>query len=235
MLSGSRVFVFWEVLVVVKYQFSLTGFMPLLMHADDIEGADELKAWRNDASNKNVSVPGDDRSPPWSWQTYLYRSNGSVVMPSENIMASLRVAGAKMILKNKKTFKEASQSGLLITSEHCEFLCNGESVDFSLIDSLRHDSSVTFRDHITYCRDNGFDLDVRRAKVGTNKHIRVRAKFSTWSVSGELVTLVPEFNDGNVSDLFRLAGRAGLCDWRPSAPKSPGPYGQFEAEIVRIK
>jgi len=222
-LSGSRVFVFWEVLVVVKYQFSLTGFMPLLMHADDIEGADELKVWRNDTNNKNVSVPGDDRSPPWSWQTYLYRSNGSVVMPSENIMASLRVAGAKMILKNKKTFKEASQSGLLITSEHCEFRCNGESVDFASIDSLRHDSSVTFRDHITYCRDNGFDLDVRRAKVGTNKHIRVRAKFSTWSVSGEL------------ADLFRLAGRAGLCDWRPSAPKSPGPYGQFEAEIVRIK
>ena len=54
-----------------KVAFELVGEMPLLMHWDNIEGGDTLKEWRQDPKNKNQSVPGDDRSPSWTWQTYL--------------------------------------------------------------------------------------------------------------------------------------------------------------------
>lgn len=55
--------------------FELTGTTPLLMHADDVDAADALIEWRQKPDNKNISKPGDDRSPPWAWQTYLYRDN----------------------------------------------------------------------------------------------------------------------------------------------------------------
>jgi len=46
----------------MEYKFKLTGATPLLVHADDVEKADLLKAWRKNPENKNLSVPGDDRS-----------------------------------------------------------------------------------------------------------------------------------------------------------------------------
>lgn len=97
-----------------KFKFQMTGFMPLLMHADNIEGSDELQEWRRNPANKGVTVAGDDRSPGWTWQTYCYHDGENIVMPSENVMVALRQAGAQMILKKQKTFKEITQSGLLI-------------------------------------------------------------------------------------------------------------------------
>jgi len=213
-----------------KFQFKLSGFMPLLMHADDIDGADELKAWRTDPANKDLGVPGDDRSPAWTWQTYLYHADGKVVMPSENIMAALRVAGAKLQLKGKKTFKEATQSGLLMSAEHCQFTVNDQPVAMAGILALR---GKVFSAHAEYARDNGFHLFVKRAKVGTAKHIRVRAKFDNWAVSGIVHATRPELTEAIVPQLFSLAGTAGLCDWRPSG-KTPGPYGQFDAVVKEI-
>jgi len=36
-----------------------------------------------------------------------------------------------------------------------------------------------------------------------------------------------------LQQLFELAGKAGLCDWRP-AGKTPGPYGQSDAVVTEI-
>jgi hypothetical protein len=95
----------------------------MLMHADDVEAADRLMAWRKDPSNNELSTPGDDRSPPWTWRTYLYAGeidgHQQVVVPSANVMAALRYAGSQMTLKGNKTFKKLSQSGIAILEEFC--------------------------------------------------------------------------------------------------------------------
>lgn len=213
-----------------KFRFTLTGFMPLLMHADNIDGADELQAWRKNPANKGVTVAGDDRSPAWTWQTYCYHDGEHIVMPSENIMVALRQGGAQMILKRQKTFKEATQSGLLISSEACELRCQGKQIKWSDVLGMRE---KTFAEQAAACKKLGFDLFVKRAKVGTSKHIRVRPKFGEWSVTGEIMVLKPEITPEILEQLFNLAGKAGLCDWRPSG-KTPGPYGQADAEIVEV-
>lgn len=213
-----------------SFRFTLTGFMPLLMHADNIEGSDELSAWRKQPSNKGLSVPGDDRSPAWTWQTYCYHDGDHVVMPSENVMVALRQAGAQMILKGNKTYKEATQSGLLISTEACEFRSAGKQIKWSDILAMREKS---FAEQSAACKKMGFELFVKRAKIGSSKHIRVRPKFGNWTVSGEINILKPEINAEILQQLFELAGKAGLCDWRP-AGKTPGPYGQSDAVVTEI-
>jgi len=79
-------------------------------------------------------------------------------------------------------------------------------------------------------RKLGFRLFLKRAKIGTSKHVRVRPRFDSWSVRGEIETLAPELTFEVVSQLFQLAGRVGLCDWRPGC-KTPGPFGMFAATV----
>jgi len=214
-----------------KFKFTLTGLMPLLMHADSIEGSDELQEWRRDPTNKDVTVAGDDRSPTWTWQTYCYHNGQHIVMPSENIMVALRQAGSQIILKKQKTFKEITQSGLLVDGESCEFRCAGKQVKWIDILSLR---DKTFSQQSAACKKLGFDLFAKRASVNKKKHVRVRPKFPVWSVSGEIMVLKPEITGDILKTLFELAGKGGLGDWRPSG-KTPGPYGQADAVVTEIK
>lgn len=211
-------------------KFTLTGITPLLMHADDVEAASTLADWRKAPENKNVSVPGDDRSPPWTWQTYLYRdAEGLVAMPADNVMVCLRQAGAKMILKGQKTFKEITQSGLLIADETLDFTIGGKSIEVAQFVDARDDS---FADQKKAADKAGFDLLVKRAKVGNSKHVRVRPKFTGWEISGLIQVLAPEITFDHLKTLFALAGDVGLCDWRPGC-KTPGRFGMFEAKVAK--
>lgn len=213
----------------MDYEFTLNGLMPLLMHADDVMASDDLMAWRKSPKNKSVSVPGDDRSPAWTWQTYLYSDGSHLAMPQENILAALRYAGAKIISKGQTTFKAMTQSGLLVGSDFCEFLVDGHQVAIADLNAFR---DAAFSEHVAGARKFGFDLSVKRAKVGTAKHVRVRPKFDHWAVRGTIQVNEPAITFDVLSQLFEIAGRlAGLGDWRPSAKTSPGPYGMFTAEI----
>lgn len=206
------------------YKFRLTGIMPLLMHADDVEAADSLEAWRKAPENKNMSKAGDDRTPAWTWQTYLYSDGTSVTIPSQNLMVAIRQAGTQMILKKQKTFKEISQSGLLIPTEFLSFTVGGKPITMASMDALH---GKPFPDQADGVRALGFRLFVKRARVRSSKHIRVRPRFDTWQVSGTIQILVPEIKEENLVQLFTLAGRVGLGDWRPGC-RTPGPYGMFE-------
>jgi len=216
----------------MNVDFELTGTMPILFHADDVEAGDELVSWRRNPENKNLSVAGDDRSPAWTWQTYLYTDGESLCWPAQNIMIGLRTGGAQFILKKQKTFKEATQSGLLITGEFCEFEGNGKQIKMESIKKLR---DLPFRAQAEAAKDLGFRLFVKRAKIGTAKHVRVRARFEKWKVRGSLQVLVPEITFEILEGIFAYAGRAGQGDWRPSSPKSPGPFGMFEAKLKKSK
>lgn len=210
-----------------ELSFELKGIMPLLMHADDVEAADELKRWRSDPANKNISVPGDDRSPPWTWQTYCYSDGTHLAYPQENIMVALRQAGAQLILKKQKTYKEISQSGLLIVSEFCEFQNNGKQVTTAPLTAVKNKS---FAEQAAAVQKHGFKLFMKRARVGTSKHIRVRPRFDNWSIKGRIQILANEITPEILTQLFNLAGRVGLGDWRPGC-KTPGPFGMFTATV----
>jgi len=213
-----------------KYRFELRGIMPLIMHADSIEGADSLQEWRKDPRNKGVSVSGDDRTPPWTWQTYLYHDGTNVVMPAENVMVALRQAGAQLILKGKKSFKEISQSGLLIDGESCDLTFGKSHLTVADVMSVR---DKQFSEQVAFAKKNGFELFMKRVRIGNAKHIRVRPKFAQWTVRAEIFVLKQEINDSILGQLFEIAGKCGLGDWRP-ASRTPGCYGQFEASVSAI-
>ena len=216
----------------MKADFVLTGLMPLLMHADDVEAADELEAWRKDPQNKDRSRAGDDRSPAWTWHNYLYHDGEHISMPSDNLMVALRGAGTQLILKGQKTYKSLTQSGILIDTEHCQFLCAGKQIPIGKIHAL-HDK--TFQDQKAGADKLGFSLFVKRAKVGQSKHVRVRPRFNDWSVRGSLQVSTEDITPDILAMLFDIAGsKCGLCDWRPSS-KTPGAFGMFSAEVKIVK
>lgn len=209
-------------------RFTLTGRTPLLMHASDVELEDMLASWRKDPANKNLSKPGDDRSPAWSWQTGVYRdADGFITMPTDNVMACLRKAGSQITLKRQTTFKSISQSGLLIAEESLDFRCHGKKISFTEIAGWRDEPFATHKANV---KKLGFDLLVKRATIGTSKHVRVRAMFSQWAVGGTIQIISPEITMENLQQLFELAGSVGLGDWRPGG-KTPGRFGMFEAEV----
>jgi hypothetical protein len=213
------------------YEFVLEGASALLMHADDIIAADELDAWRKDPKHKSVSVAGDDRSPAWSWMTGLYSDGTHVAMPSYCVMASLRQAGAKVSAR-KGSFKSMSQSGLLISSDFCRLTNRGEPIAMGDILAFKNEP---FSKHVAGARSLGFDLLVRRARIGKAKHVRVRPIFDHWRVSGLVKVLEPAITQDILAQLFDVAGRlVGLGDWRPGSPTSPGPYGMFTSTVKPV-
>lgn len=214
----------------MQIAFELRGMMPLLMHADDVEAADLMGEWRKDPANKNVSVPGDDRSPPWTWQTYCYHDGEYLSMPAAAIAVCLRQAGTQLILKRQKTFKELTQSGMLIDQEYCEFRNGGKQIPVDLLHDIRE---LPFRQQADAVRQAGFRLFVKRAVIGRAKHVRVRPRFESWSVNGTATVTATELNIDVLRQIFSFAGRIGLCDWRPGC-KTPGTFGMFSATVDKI-
>lgn len=212
----------------MNVNFRLTGISSLLMHADDIEQADLLKEWRSDPDNKSLSVSGDDRSPGWTWMTYLYSDGTNVIWPVANLMVCLRQAGAQIILKRQTTFKQASQSGLIPTDEYIDFRCGGKKVAIADVLALR---DLPFGEQCVKVRDLGFRLWAKRAAIGAKKHVRVRPRFDSWSMSGSLEVVLPEITPAVLESMFSIAGRVGLGDWRPGC-KTPGPFGRFTAKLA---
>lgn len=212
-------------------KFELTGTSSLLMHHDNIDGGDLLKDWRQSPKNKNQSVPGDDRSPPWTWTTYLYTDGAHVAIPQENVMGALLYGGTQVILKKQKTYKELSQSGILIPKEYLNFTFGGKRLAWSDVEAMR---DLPFSQQAKECQRLGFCLFAKRARVGQSKHIRIRPRFANWKISGELEVRSPDLPFDRLVEIFGYAGKAGIGDWRPSSPKRPGPYGMFTSQVTRI-
>jgi hypothetical protein len=95
-------------------------------------------------------------------------------------------------------------------------------------------ADATFVEQADMARELGFRLFIKRAKIGTSKHVRVRPRFDQWTARGEVVTTKQELTFDAVSKLFELAGSVGLCDWRPGC-KTPGPFGMFTSRLKEIK
>lgn len=213
---------------------TLTSKMPLLMHADNIDWADKMEEWKNDPNNKGKSKAGDDRTPPWRWIGCLNfddPTKGVVTIPSEYIMRCI-MAGAAMVPtgKGKTTFKSLSQSGLVCGEFQWPLLVNGNAIPMADVREVI--KAESFKENCAMAEAMGFSLFVKRAGVNGNKHIRVRPRFDNWSARGTITIVDDAITVENLRTIMEFAGRfKGLGDWRPSAPKMPGPFGTFEAKV----
>jgi len=210
------------------------GGTDLLMHSDNIVWADQMEAWAKNADNKTESKAGDDRSPPWRWLGNVYHDGTVVGIPADNLMTMLREAGAMKILKGQTTYKKLSQSSILINEQIWPIEANGRPVLWDDITGLIDEGQ--FSKHIDLVRSLGYDLLVKRARVKSAKHIRVRPRFRNWTARGSLTVLDDKkLPIEVVREFFDLGGAyCGLCDWRPSSKQSPGVFGKFAATVTQV-
>ncbi len=219
-----------------RYEVVVKGETPLLMHQDSLDWDSVVKAWEIDPDNKGISVNGDDRSPAFRWIGHLYYYDGVAVIPSDCLMTTMREGGAKCPTgKGKSTYKSLTQSGLLVDQASWPLYnpVTGKVYDVSGIEDLKKENDFTV--HEKWALDHGFELFCKRAKVGQNKHVRVRARFDSWAASGTITVLDPIIKKDSLRNILAYAGAySGLCDWRPSSPRSPGPFGRFSVELKKL-
>ena len=230
-----------------RYKVTLTGGPTgLLMHADDVIKADALQAYRGAAKAKGSgakSSPGDDRTPPWSYWTYLYSDGTNVCLTVEQLAACLMKGATefKMSGKKGKTLKAASQTLIRIVDSFWPLRVQQvgkkglQPVPTADIFAIGQDAS--FDEHTKRCLELGIILDVRRAAVAQSKHVRVRPRFAPgWQASGEVQVIDETIIDSDtLAGIFDYCGDfVGLGDWRPSSPKKPGPHGRFTATVERL-
>ena len=218
-----------------KYQMTLTGKTPLLMHRDDVEWSDKMAEWLAIPENKANSKGGDDRYPAHKWLGYVYHDGSHLALPADNIAVSMREAGAAFLVpgQSKKTFKAQTQSGMMSATPDWDFYCNGKRIEWQPFADLANEAQ--FNKHVETVREVGFDLLVQRAKVGMAKHVRVRPVFHNWSATGTLLVWDETLTTDILQKIASYAGQyKGLCDWRPSS-KTPGNFGMFDATVMEIK
>jgi len=135
--------------------------------------------------------------------------------------------------KGKETFKKQTQSGIILDQQQFELSPNGNGL--VPIDQIRNlIGNMDFNAHIETAESLGFELLVKRAKIGRMKHIRVRPMFREWVLRGSLTVMDAELTGLTKEILTTILNQAGalcgLCDWRPSSPSS-GTFGRFQPEI----
>lgn len=214
-----------------KVTLRLEGITPLLMHSDNIDWSDAMEAWMLQPANKGKSKAGDDRSPAFRWIGYLYFDPDTklVSIPCENIMAALMGGAAEVVMKGHKTFKSLSQSAIQCLDFHWPLLVNGAVIS---MDDVNECQKQDFRENCELVRALGFSLFVKRAKIGTSKHVRVRPRFDNWSASGDLLITDKQLTVELVQSIAEIAGRQkGIGDWRPSSSR-PGRFGMFSASVL---
>lgn len=217
-----------------RYSVTLKGLTPLLLHMDNIVHGERVKEWTKDPANKKNSVAGDDRCPAWTWLGYCYHADDRMVIDSDNLMAMLRDAGKKCpASKGKGSLKAATQSGIVVDQIGWPIITPKGPVKWAEFKKLENEED--FEVHVAAALDAGFELFVKRVRIGNKKWVRVRPRFDSWSVSGTITVLDTTLTTGIIETLFSQGGRfVGLCDWRPGSMSS-GRYGMFETEVKELK
>ncbi len=216
------------------YDIKIVGKTPLLMHHDNIEWADFMDEWKNNPDNKKKSKAGDDRTPAWRWLGCCYHDGEHLCIPQNNIMRSLMEGGVMVPVpggRSGKTFKAQTQSGMMSVEPNWPLYVGGGVVSWPDIEELKEEES--FSVHKELCHAMGFDLNVKRAKIGQSKHIRVRPIFAAgWEIVGSIAVWDEQITREVLSQILEYAGQyKGLGDWRPGG-RTPGPYGTYESVIT---
>lgn len=221
-----------------RFRFTLTGLTPLLLHADNVEWADRMDEWKSAAKISGTkSKAGDDRTPAWRWIGCVYNDGTRVTIPCMNLTACLSEAGKSFTDETRgkrATMKRSAVTGL--TFERADFALAGSAGEVKMADILALLDVESFAEHKAAAERLGFALDVRRLRVQSSKHVRVRPRFDVWSISGTVGVRHDQLEDAaELTRLFNHAGsQIGLCDGRPGSP-APGPYGRFTTELEAIR
>jgi hypothetical protein len=227
-----------------RYKATLDGKNPLLMHRDNLAFGESVQQWFTDPENAKNSKKGDDRTPAWTWLGCIYETYDKerFSLDPDCLMTCIREGGAKVPTgrtRGDKTYKRATQSNILIDGE-LDFTVGGRHIPVAPFRDLMHSqgSGLDFGAQLKLAEEHGFELLVKRAKIGMSKHVRVRPLFRNWRVICTL-TVLDEEGSGLTKDVlakvFQQAGTyCGLGDWRPSSPKSPGTFGTFTATLEVI-
>ena len=215
-----------------RYQVRLIGETPLLMHKDNISFGEKVRAWSKDPNNKKISVAGDDRTPAWTWLGYCYHDNKQLTVDADNLMSVLRDGGKKCPAPTGKgSMKSLTQSGIMVNEIGWPLLIKGTPLAWKDFAALENETD--FAAHEQFAVDHGFELFVKRAKIGAAKHVRVRPRFDQWEAVGSLTVLDSQITKQVLEMVLKFAGvYCGLGDWRPSSQQSPGQFGRFSVEIV---
>lgn len=216
------------------YEVTKTG-KSLMMHRDNLEWSGVLKRWEKDPANRGKSVAGDDRTPAWRWIGSLYHDGNYVALPADAVMACILGGGARVLVPNGrsgKTFKAQTQSGIVPLTAFWPIKTSAGVV--SMANILKLQTVEDFDEHLEAARAMGFELDVRRARVGQSKHVRVRPLFSSWSATGRLMVTDDQLTTDVLKTILIEAGiYVGLLEWRPSA-RRPGPFGTFTVDLKQV-
>lgn len=217
-----------------KYEVQLIGETPLLMHADNLQWAELLSKWQKDPANKKLGVAGDDRTPAWRWIGCAYNNGKIFTIPSDNLMTVLREGGAKCPTGVRGgTYKRQTQSGLVVNEADWALTVGGAPVEFGPFKAMMDVDD--FAQHEAMAAKHGFALFVKRARIGQAKHVRVRPRFDKWEAAGTITVFDETITTDVLRNVLTFAGTyAGIGDWRPSSPKSPGPYGKFTATVKEV-
>jgi hypothetical protein len=217
------------------YAVRLIGETPLLMHWDNLLWAARMERWQKDPANKSKSVAGDDRTPAWRWLGNLYVDCGRVCIPADNLQTALREGGAKVGAGRKgQTYKRHTQSGMVVNESSWPLVVGGKTLNGKELFE-RFIGIEDFAEHERMAAELGVCLFSKRARIGTSKHVRVRPRFDAWECSGTITVFDDQVIPGDaLRMILESAGSmCGLCDWRPSSPKSPGPFGRFRIEMKK--
>ncbi len=184
--------------------FTITGMVPLLMHATT--GLDKTHALSREAaaiSSKRKKTNEDEiELQRLDFCRALYFKEGvGPIIPGELVHACIRDA-AKITRDGKNVTR-----GVLVTDAYCPLQYEGPRT----VDKLWADER--FR-------------DVRAVKVSRASIMRCRPKFENWSITFSLEYDPEVLNDHTLEAIVESAGRTtGIGDYRPR-------FGRFNAERV---
>jgi hypothetical protein len=130
--------------------------------------------------------------------------------------------------------KAQTQSGIICNEIGWPLIVGGKTLDAKKLMDLTAESD--FEKHEQAATDAGFSLLVKRARVGTAKHVRVRPRFAAgWIASGTVSVVDQSISTAMLQTILTFAGAfCGVGDWRPSSP-TPGQFGRFTAEVMEMK
>jgi hypothetical protein len=216
-----------------RYNVTLSGLSPLLMHHDNVPFSDVLKVWQKTPKNKKRSVAGDDRSPAWTWLGYCYHDGKQLIVPSDNSMTAIR-DGAKLVPTGKRggSFKSVSQSAIVCNEIGWPLISAKGAIPWPALEALMDEPD--FSAHCAAATALGFELFVKRATIGMSKNIRVRPRLDSWTATGSLTVQDDRVSQEILESILSQAGAyAGLMDWRPSS-RTPGQFGRFTVRIAPL-
>ncbi len=176
-----------------RIEFVLTGIAPLMMHNERLANPrdPQTAALKKLATQRKKSDETLEQVAKLEWFAGLYEQDGVVVLPADNILATIK-AGAR-----KRKLGKQAEAGVF--SEKRAF-------------PLQYDGPKDI--HALW--EDGRFFDYRSVKVMQARCMRARPRFDEWSVRVELVFDPEVLSDVDLIEAIETAGTlAGLCEKRP--------------------